>query len=92
MTSGWSFLSRMQQHTPLEQREACLSIRTAFDPFHLLMNPSTMPLLQVMLHPLTTASASSANELDKSDQLGNPTGPDSGFPLLQAPLPIVLSQ
>src|SRR6266700_2222009 len=45
-----------------------------------------------MLHPLATASASSANELNKSDQLGNPTGPDSGFPLLQAHLPLVFSQ
>src|SRR6266700_6779310 len=45
-----------------------------------------------MLHPLATACASSANELDKSDQLGNPTGPHSNFPLLQAHLPLVLSQ
>jgi hypothetical protein len=60
--------------------------------FTLLMNPSTMPLLQVKLHPLATASASSANELDKSDQFGNPTGLDSGFPLLQAHLPLVLAQ
>src|SRR5436305_7691201 len=82
----------MQQDPVLEQREACLSIRTAFDPLHFGDEP-----LHHAVAPGQTTSVSHSlrilgQPINKSDQFGNPTGLDSGLPLLQTPLPLVLAQ
>ncbi len=82
----------MQQDAALQQREACLPIRTAFDPFHFIdeaLHHAVAPGLGAAIdHRLGIVGQS----VHKTDQLGNPTGLDSGFPLLQTPLPLALSQ
>ena len=72
----------MQQDAPLQQRKSCLSVGTAFDPLHFIHEP--------LYHAIAPDHAASignrlrivSQPINKSDQLGNPTGPDSGFPLL----------
>jgi hypothetical protein len=81
----------MQQHTPLQQREACLSIRAAFDPFHFSD--------ESFHHAIAPGQATSVGHslriigqpIDKSDQFRNPTDLDSDLPLLQTHLPLALS-
>lgn len=51
-----------------------------------------MPLFHDLLHPLATASASSANPSTKAIRSAIPTSLDRGFPLLQTHLPLALSQ
>src|SRR3989440_9154967 len=82
----------MQQDAALQQRKARLSIGTAFDPLHFIH--------ETLNHAIAPRHAASVDNslrivsqpINKSDQLGNPTGQHSGFPLLQAHLPLVLSQ
>ncbi len=80
MTSGCSFLSRMQQHTPLEQRESSLSIRTAFDPFHFIdesLHHAVAPGLGAAIgHGLRIVGKS----VDKTDQFRDATGQNGCFP------------
>ena len=76
--------SRMQQDTALKEGEACLPIGAAFDPFHFVDEP--------LNHTVAPGQATSVGHslpiidqpIDKSDQIGNPTGLDSRLPLLQA--------
>jgi hypothetical protein len=82
----------MEQDTALEQRESCLSIPAAFDPFHCIDE-----LFHQTIAPSQTTSIGHnlriiGQPIDKSDQFGNPTGLDSGLPLLQAHLPLVLAR
>jgi hypothetical protein len=82
----------MQQDPALEQWEACLSVRTAFDPLHFIDKP-----LNHAVAPGQTTSVGHrlriiGQPVDKSDQFRNPSGLDSGFPLLQAHLPLTLSR
>ena len=82
----------MQQDAALQQRKARLSVGTAFDPLHFIH--------ETLNHSIAPGHAASignslrivSQPINKSDQLGNPTGPDSGFPLLQGPLPLVLAR
>src|SRR6266487_3400845 len=82
----------MQQDAALQQRKSRLSVGTAFDPLHFIH--------ETLNHAIAPGHAASignslrivSRPINKSDQLGNPTGPDSGFPLLQAHLPLVFSQ
>src|SRR5207249_2457673 len=82
----------MQQDTALKEGEACLPIGAAFDPFHFVDEP--------LNHTVAPGQAPSVGHslpiidqpIDKSDQLGNPTGLDSRLPLLQTHLPLAFSR
>src|SRR5258706_4017214 len=81
-----------QQDATLQQRKSRLSVGTAFDPLHFIH--------ETLNHAIAPGHAASIGNslrivgqpINKSDQLGNPTSPDSGFPLLQAHLPLELSR
>jgi hypothetical protein len=74
LEAGWS------RTRWLTQWKACLPIRTAFHPLHgYPMNPSTIPLLHVKLHPLATASASSVSPSTKAISSAIPLAPTVAF-------------
>src|SRR5258708_30346538 len=85
MTSGWSFLSRMQQHTALEQREACLSIRTAFDPFHFIDESLHHAVAPGHAASIDNSLRIVSQPIDKSDQLGNPDFPGQRLSIAPSP-------
>ena len=82
----------MQQDTALKQREACLSIRIAFDPLHFIEESFDNAAAPGQTTSVGHGLRIIVQPIDKSDQFGNPTGLDGGFPLLQAHLPFVLSR
>ena len=82
----------MQQDTALEQRESCLSIRAAFDPLHFVDETFDCAVAPGQTTSIGHGLRIIGQPIDKSDQFGNPTGLDSGLPLLLTHLPLVLAQ
>jgi len=64
----------MQQDTALEQREACLSIRTAFDPLHLVNEPFDHAVAPRLGAPIGHGLRIVGQPIDKADQFRNATG------------------
>ncbi len=82
----------MQQDAALQQRKARLSVGTAFDPLHFIHETLNHAIAPGHAASIDNSLRIVSQPINKSDQLGNPTGPDSGFPLLQGPLPLVLAR
>lgn len=89
---NWSSGSRVQQYTTLEQREACLSIRTAFDPLQFVV--------ESLHHPVAPRFGASVGDrlriigqaIGKADQFLGPRGAHCGFPLVQPALAFPLAR
>ncbi len=88
----WFRSLRMQQHAALEQRKSRLPVGTAFDPLHFIHEPLNHSIAPGHAASVGNSLRIVSQPINKSDELGNPTGPDSDFPLLQAHLPLVFSQ
>ena len=84
--------SRTQQDASLQQRESCLSVGTTFDPLHFIHKPLHHAIAPGQAASIGNSLRIVSQPINKSDELGNPTGPDSDFPLLQGSLPLVFSQ
>jgi hypothetical protein len=66
----------------LEQWEACLSVGTAFDPLHFIDESFNHAIAPGQTTPVGHSLRIIGQPVDKSDQFRNPSGLDSGFPLL----------
>jgi hypothetical protein len=82
----------MQQDAALQQRKSCLAVGTAFDPLHFIHEPLHHAIAPGHAASIGNSLRILSQPINKSDELGNPTGADSGFPLLQAHQPLVFSR
>jgi hypothetical protein len=82
----------VKQHSALEQREASLPIRAAFNPLHFIDEPLDHPVAPSQAASVSNSLRIIVQPIDKSDQFRDPTDPDSGFPLLQSHQPLAFSE
>lgn len=82
----------MQQDAAVQQREASLSIRTAFDPLQFMVEPLHHPVVPRFGTRVGDCHGIIGQTIHKADQFLNSRDAHSRFPLFQPALPLPLAQ
>jgi hypothetical protein len=86
-SGGW-----MQQDAALQQREASLSIRTAFDPLQFMVEPLHHPVVPRFGTRVGDCQGIIGQAIHKVDQFLNSRDAHSRFPVFQPALPLPLAR
>jgi hypothetical protein len=90
--TGRHWCARVQQHPALERREACLSIRTAYDPLQFVVEPLHHPVAPRFGASVRDRHLIIGQPIPEADQFLDLRGSHSRFPLLQPALSFALAQ